>query len=92
VIVSCRYVGLTRTNPGQDEIIIPESNENFAQVNSIAAYTIFDLSANYYINKMWTIYSTINNFTNNQSIVANLPQGYRPAMPIALNLGVKVNL
>jgi Fe(3+) dicitrate transport protein len=92
VIVSCRYVGLTRTNPGKDESIIPESNENFAQVNSIAAYTIFDLSANYYINKMWTLYSTINNFTNNQSIVANLPQGYRPAMPIAINLGVKVNL
>lgn len=92
VTISGRYVGLTRTKPGQGDIIIPESNENYSQVNAIAAYTLFDLSANYFINNTWTVYSTINNFTNNQSIVANLPQGYRPAMPISMNFGVKVNL
>ncbi len=92
VTISGRYVGLTRTKAGQNEIIVPVSNENFSQVNAIAAYTFFDLSANYFINNTWTVYSTINNFTNNQSIVANLPQGYRPAMPISLNFGVKVNL
>lgn len=92
VTIGARYLGLTRTKPGQDEIIVPESNENYAQVNAIEAYTIFDLSANYYISQMWTVYSTINNFTNNQNIVANLPQGYRPSMPIAVNVGVKVNL
>jgi Fe(3+) dicitrate transport protein len=91
-MVSGRYAGLTRTTPGQNEVTVPGSNENFSDVNAIEAYTILDLSANYHFNKMWTVYTTVNNLTNNRRIVANLPQGYRPAMPFAMNLGVKINL
>jgi Fe(3+) dicitrate transport protein len=91
-MVSGRYAGLTRTTPGQNEVTVPGSNENFSDVNAIEAYTILDLSANYHFNEMWTVYTTVNNLTNNRRIVANLPQGYRPAMPFALNLGVKINL
>jgi Fe(3+) dicitrate transport protein len=89
---SGRYVGLTRTSPGQNEVITPLSNENFANVDAISAFTIIDFSANYHFNKTWTVFATINNLTNNRDIVSNLPQGYRPAMPFALNLGLKVNL
>lgn len=89
---SGRYVGLTRTSPGQNDVITPLSNENFADVNAISAFTIIDFSANYHFNKTWTVFSTINNLTNNRDIVSNLPQGYRPAMPFAMNLGLKVNL
>jgi Fe(3+) dicitrate transport protein len=91
-LFSGRYVGLTRTTPGQNDVILPLSNENFADVNAIAAYTIIDFSANYHFTKTWTVFTTINNLTNNRNIVSNLPQGYRPAMPIAVNLGVKINL
>jgi Fe(3+) dicitrate transport protein len=87
-----RYVGLTRTKPGQDENIIPLSNENYSDVNALAEFLIIDFSANYHLNKIWTFYTTLNNITNNTAIVANLPQGFRPSMPFAANLGVKVNL
>jgi Fe(3+) dicitrate transport protein len=87
-----RYVGLTRTKPGQDENIIPLSNENYKDVNALAEFLIIDFSANYHLNKTWTFYTTLNNITNNTAIVANLPQGFRPSMPFAANLGVKVNL
>ena len=89
---SARYVGTTRTLPGQKELILPASNDNFDEVNAIAAYTIIDFSANYNITKIWTVFATVNNLTNNRSIVANLPQGYRPAMPFAANLGLKIRL
>lgn len=91
-LFSGRYVGLTRTTPGQNEMITPVSNDNFVDVNAISAFTIIDFSANYHFNKTWTVFSTINNLTNNRNIVSNLPQGYRPAMPFAVNLGLKVNL
>jgi Fe(3+) dicitrate transport protein len=39
-----------------------------------------------------TCYTTINNFTNNRSIVANLPNGYRPNMPLSLMLGIKADI
>jgi Fe(3+) dicitrate transport protein len=91
-LFSGRYVGLTRTMPGQEEVILPLSNENFADVNAIAAYTIIDFSANYHFTKTWTVFTTINNLSNNRNIVSNLPQGYRPAMPFAVNLGIKVNM
>jgi Fe(3+) dicitrate transport protein len=91
-LFSGRYVGLTRTKPGQDDVTTPLSNDNFAAVNAIASFMIIDFSANYHFNKTWTTFTTINNLTNNKNIVSNLPQGYRPAMPFAINLGIKVNL
>jgi Fe(3+) dicitrate transport protein len=91
-LFSGRYVGLTRTKPGQDDVTTPLSNDNFAAVNAIASFMIIDFSANYHFNKTWTFFTTINNLTNNKNIVSNLPQGYRPAMPFAINLGIKVNL
>jgi hypothetical protein len=34
----------------------------------------------------------VQNLANNMSIVANLPQGYRSALPRALLLGIKLKL
>lgn len=87
-----RYVGLTRTKPGQEAEITPNHEIAMSSVDAIKAYMMIDFSANYTINKQFTCFTTINNLTNNKSIIANLPQGYRPAMPLAFNLGVKVNL
>jgi Fe(3+) dicitrate transport protein len=89
---TCRYVGLTRTKPGQETVVTPDYEITMSSVDAIKAYTMVDFSANYSHNKKFTLFTTINNLTNNKSIIANLPQGYRPAMPFAFNLGVKVNL
>jgi len=53
---------------------------------------VFDLSGNYIVSKNITLFSTVNNLFNNKYIVANLPQGYRPGMPFAINLGVRAQL
>jgi Fe(3+) dicitrate transport protein len=36
-------------------------------------------------------FATINNLTNQKSIVANLPNGYRPNMPLSFIVGLKVD-
>jgi len=84
-----RFVGKTRTKPGQDEAVIPNHQSTYDQVNTIEKYWAFDLSANYKITNQLTIFSLINNIFNKSYIVANLPQGYRPVMPFAANLGLK---
>jgi Fe(3+) dicitrate transport protein len=86
-----RYVGETRTKPGQGATIIPADNVKYNDVSAIADFLIIDLSANYKINSLFTVFSTINNLTNNKSIVTNLPNGYRPNMPLGINFGLKVN-
>jgi len=87
-----RYVGETRVESGQGTIVVPDANVNYADVNAIAGYLILDLSANYKLGKNFTAFTNISNITNNKSIVANLPQGYRPNMPFGINLGLKVEL
>ncbi len=90
--LSARYVGTTRTKPGQGELLIPSESVKYNEVNAINSFLIADLSTNYAIKKTFGIFATINNLTNNKSIVANLPNGYRPNMPISFILGAKANL
>lgn len=85
-----RFVGDTRTKPGQDEAKTPSNTTAYTDVNTIGQYWVFDLSGNYKLSKNFTFYGIVNNVFNNSYIVANLPQGYRPGMPFAVNAGVKV--
>lgn len=77
--------------PGKGAIIVPDQNIMYNDVNALNHFLIVDFSANYYLNKTFTAFTLINNITNNKSIVANLPQGYRPNMPLAFNFGLKAN-
>jgi Fe(3+) dicitrate transport protein len=90
--INARYVGATRTKPGQGSMVTPSEENPFGTVNSIAAFLLMDFSANYKMGKGLTCFSTINNFTNNRSIVANLPNGYRPNMPLSFMLGIKADI
>jgi Fe(3+) dicitrate transport protein len=91
-LLSANYVGNTRTTPGQNELVVATSNENYALVNCIKGFTIVDFSFNFHFNQQWSAYATVQNLSNNRSIVANLPQGYRSALPRALLLGIKLKL
>jgi outer membrane receptor protein involved in Fe transport len=91
-LLSANYLGTTRTTPGQDPSIVAISNENYALVNSIKGFTIIDFSCNVELNKEWTLFGSIQNIANNLQIVANLPQGYRSALPRTLMLGLKMKL
>ena len=91
-LLSANYVGTTRTTPGQDPSVVAISNENYALVNSIKGFTILDFSCNLVLNEQWILYSTIQNIANNLHIVANLPQGYRSALPRTFVLGLKMKL
>jgi len=95
-----RYVGDTRTIPGQGELITPGENVKYNDVNTIAGYWVFDLSANYrfyqgvsayLFYQGVSAYLSANNLLNTKYIVANLPQGDRPGMPFAVNVGLKAN-
>jgi len=87
-----RYVGETRIVPGQFSSIVPANNVLYNNVSAIAGFFIIDLSSNVQINKSLCAFATINNVTNNKNIVANLPNGYRPSMPLNLILGMKISL
>jgi Fe(3+) dicitrate transport protein len=90
IILSARYVGATRTNPGQNILILPDDNVLYNDVNAVGGFMILDLSANYMTTKHTTLFTTLNNITDDKSIVANLPNGYRPNMPFAINAGIKL--
>lgn len=87
-----RYVGETRTIPGQSNTIVPQNNILYNNVNAIAGFLIIDLSSNFQFNKTLSAFTTISNITNNKNIVANLPNGYRPNLPLSLILGMKISL
>lgn len=91
-LLNANYIGATRTLPGQNENIDPTSDENYALVNNIPGFVILDLSLQYEMQPSWKIFANVQNLTNNQNIVANLPQGYRPALPRALLVGFKMQL
>jgi Fe(3+) dicitrate transport protein len=84
-----RYVGDTRTKPGQGALLVPANQVKYDDVNAIKGFLIIDWSANYKFGKHFTAFATVNNITNNRSIVANLPNGYRPGMPLGVNFGIK---
>jgi Fe(3+) dicitrate transport protein len=86
-----RFTGETRIKPGQGAAVIPSEKVKYNDVNTIGSFLIIDVSTNYKLHKYLSAFATVNNLTNNASIVANLPQGYRPNMPISFTLGVKSN-
>lgn len=89
---SARYIGTSRTKPGKDALRIPTETTAYNDVNSIPAFLMIDFSANYRMSGNFSFYGTLNNLTNNRSMVANLPNGYRPNMPLALMLGLKADI
>ena len=90
ITLSSRFTGITRVKPGADAPIIPNNLVKYADVNALAGFLIIDLSTNYDVTKSVTAFATINNLTNSKAIVANLPQGYRPNMPLSFNTGLKI--
>lgn len=88
--LSSRFTGITRVKPGAGALIIPDNLVKYADVNALAGFLIIDLSTNYDVTKSVTAFATINNLTNSKAIVANLPQGYRPNMPLSFNTGLKI--
>ena len=87
-----RYVGLTSTKPDQGTWYVPSDAVNYNDVNAIDASFVMDVSANYRWNQRLTTYCAINNALNTSYIVANLPQGYRPGMPLSVMVGLKCAL
>jgi Fe(3+) dicitrate transport protein len=87
-----RYVGNTRVKTGNASVILPADSAKYTEINTIARYWIMDLSANYHVSSHVTFFATLNNLLNKPYIVANLPQGFRPGMPFAANIGIKINL
>lgn len=86
-----RYVGETRIKPGQAETVVPTSGVNYNDVNAIAGFMLLDFTANYQFSKYLTAFTTLHNITNNKGISSNLPNGYRPNMPLNANIGVKLD-
>ncbi len=87
-----RYIGPTKTKPGgRTDIKYPNQETKYSDINAIEAYWILDVSINWKFSKNFTIFSTVNNITNNKAIVASLPQGYRPNIPLSFNLGLKAD-
>lgn len=87
-----RFVGTTRTKPGQGDLITAANNVKYDDVNAIEKYWVFDVSANYRFNRSLSVFTTVNNIFNSKYIVANLPVGYRPNLPLSVNIGLKVDL
>ncbi|MBX3006877.1 MAG: TonB-dependent receptor [Melioribacteraceae bacterium] len=86
-----RFTGETRVKPGQGNILVPAGNINYSDVNALKGYLIVDISANFMLNRTFTVFTAINNLTNSKAIVANLPQGFRPNMPLSFNVGLKAD-
>jgi Fe(3+) dicitrate transport protein len=89
--LTSRYTGITRVSPGKDDYIFPGKKVKYMDINALNGFLLMDLSVNYRFTKSFTAFTTINNLTNNKGIVANLPQGFRPNMPLNINLGFKIN-
>ncbi len=92
VSLSTRYTGTTRIKPGKDAAIFPAANVSLAEINNIKRYFIADVSANYQLKKQVSLFTLVNNITNSKAIVTNLPQGYRPNIPLSFSAGLKANL
>lgn len=87
--ITNQYTGKTRVKPGQGTLVFPASGIREKDVNALNHFLIIDVSANYNLKKSFVLFATINNLGNSRAIIANLPQGYRPNMPLSFNIGVK---
>ena len=63
---------------------------DIAQAQRIDAHTVLDLAANYQVNPMVGVYSTVDNLLGEEYMAAAQPMGYRPGKPRAIHAGVKV--
>jgi Fe(3+) dicitrate transport protein len=90
-LIMGRYIGKTRVKPSQNDFIFPQENQDYASINALKGFLMLDLSANYKLTPVFTAFTTINNLTNSRSIVANLPQGFRPNIPLSVNIGLKAH-
>lgn len=90
--VLSRFTGITRVKPSQGELVLPSLLNELNEINALPAFLIIDVSANYNVNKTITLFTQVGNVTNSKSIVANLPQGYRPNMPFNALFGLKAKL
>ncbi len=87
-----RFIGLTRTKPGTETTVVPDLEVAYGDVNAIAASCIVDVSFNYVVKKNWSVFGMVNNVLDQAYIVANLPQGYRPGLPLSFMAGFKYQL
>jgi Fe(3+) dicitrate transport protein len=86
-----RYTSAVRVKPGQGDLVFPKENIMYKDVNALEGFLIVDFSTNYKVSNIFTIFSTIDNLFNSNAIVANLPQGYRPNIPLSVSVGLKAN-
>jgi len=63
---------------------------DIAQAQRIDAHTVLDLAANYQVNPMVGVYSTVDNLLGEEYMAAAQPMGYRPGKPRAIHAGIKV--
>ena len=78
-----KYTSEMRASAGQGEI---------TEDKLIPSYLVLDASAKYTINKNISFFASATNIGNSVYVVAIRPAGYRPGMPRAFQLGLKVNL
>jgi Fe(3+) dicitrate transport protein len=90
VALTGQYTGKTRIKPGQGTFIFPAIDRNEKDVNALNHFLILDVSANYHLNKSFVLFTLINNLGNSKATIANLPQGYRPNIPISFSTGLKM--
>ena len=72
-----------RASAGQGEIL---------EDQLIPSYLVLDASAKFTINKNISFFASATNIGNTVYFVAIRPAGFRPGMPRAFQLGMKVNL
>lgn len=78
---SGKYVSEMRTAAGQGATLATAITDD---------YFVVDLSANYLIDKRFTLFGNVTNLLDNSYIVARRPSGVRPGMPRSFNFGAKV--
>jgi Fe(3+) dicitrate transport protein len=81
--IGLKYTSEMRASAGQGEI---------TEDKLIPSYLVLDASAKYTINKNISFFASATNIGNSVYVVAIRPAGYRPGMPRAFQLGLKVNL
>ncbi|MFM8177664.1 MAG: TonB-dependent receptor family protein, partial [Candidatus Kapaibacterium sp.] len=89
VLVTTRYTGATGTKPRQGAEILPEATTAYNDVNTLPAFWQMDISASVKLMDRVSVLGTVNNVTDIMTVVANLPQGFRPPMPRSFMLGVR---
>jgi Fe(3+) dicitrate transport protein len=81
--IGLKYTSEMRASAGQGEIL---------EDQLIPSYLVLDASAKFTINKNISFFASATNIGNTVYVVAIRPAGFRPGMPRAFQLGMKVNL